>query len=224
MKYFYGTTEAGDTVEISLSSLMNAKWDSGGDLIRVNSSLGAVEVEAESLVDAQLSATYDDLVNMYEKDTEGLRAENEQLRKVNNSTYCAYCNASYERTDDALAQVRDHIKVCEYHPMRKLEAENETLKNGIDFYIEAGKVLSSEITSWKENIAEVRTKFLESQRVVGELTIERDRYKAALEDAQKWVFHFREQPEDDDDVLEQYRVNCRRVQKIIDEALKGGAK
>lgn len=56
-----------------------------------------------------------------------LRAEVERLRVINNSTYCAFCSAHYERTEDALAQVRDHIKVCEFHPMRKLETEVERL-------------------------------------------------------------------------------------------------
>jgi hypothetical protein len=57
-----------------------------------------------------------------------LKTENDILREANNKTYCAYCNAQYQRTDDALAKIREHISVCEFHPMRKLEAEIEYLK------------------------------------------------------------------------------------------------
>ena len=59
---------------------------------------------------------------------DALKAENKRLLDINNSTYCAYCNASYERTDDALAQVRDHIRVCEFHPMRTLEVKIDRLR------------------------------------------------------------------------------------------------
>lgn len=151
---------------------------------------------SEADLDRELGETYFKLDTAL-IENQKLRAENERLRKENGSTYCAYCGAEYYRENASIAEIRDHIKVCEHHPMRKLEAENERLtaelsgktgeleelKNGIAFYIEAGKVLSDEIKSWKISIADVRTKFLESQRVVGELTAERDRYKAALENA-----------------------------------------
>ena len=38
-------------------------------------------------------------------------------------TYCAYCGAEYPLDDKAAAQVSEHIKTCEKHPMRAAEAE-----------------------------------------------------------------------------------------------------
>lgn len=61
--------------------------------------------------------------------------------------------------------------------------------------------------------------FMGALETAKKLRAENARLRAALEDAQKWVFHFREQPEDNDDVLEQHRTNCRQVQKIISTAL-----
>jgi len=83
-RVFYATTEGGEQVEVTLSSLMNAKWDSSGLLVRTASSLGMVEIKAGSIEDERtnaISAEYDDLLNMYEKDTETLRAENARLAK-----------------------------------------------------------------------------------------------------------------------------------------------
>jgi len=40
-------------------------------------------------------------------------------------TYCAYCGAEYPLDDNAAAQVSEHIKTCEKHPMRAVEARAE---------------------------------------------------------------------------------------------------
>lgn len=39
--------------------------------------------------------------------------------------YCAYCGAEYPLDDNAAAQVSEHIKTCEKHPMRAVEARAE---------------------------------------------------------------------------------------------------
>lgn len=44
-------------------------------------------------------------------------------------TYCAYCGAEYP-LDDAAAQVSEHIKTCEKHPMRAVEAELRKWQTG----------------------------------------------------------------------------------------------
>lgn len=40
-------------------------------------------------------------------------------------TYCAYCGAEYPLDDNAATQVGEHIKTCEKHPMRAVEARAE---------------------------------------------------------------------------------------------------
>ncbi len=43
-------------------------------------------------------------------------------------TYCAYCGAEYPLDDDAATLVSEHIKTCEKHPMRAVEARAAELQ------------------------------------------------------------------------------------------------
>ncbi len=71
----------------------------------------------------------DSLREKITRELAALRSENEQLRLVNTQTWCAYCGAKYARTEDSLAQIREHIAVCELHPMRKLEERIKQLES-----------------------------------------------------------------------------------------------
>lgn len=46
-------------------------------------------------------------------------------------TYCAYCGAEYPLDDNAAAQVSEHIKTCEKHPMRAAEARAERYEDAL---------------------------------------------------------------------------------------------
>ena len=46
-------------------------------------------------------------------------------------TYCAYCGAEYPLDDNAANQVSEHIKTCEKHPMRAVEARAEAAQTEI---------------------------------------------------------------------------------------------
>jgi len=65
-------------------------------------------------------------------------------------TYCAYCGAEYPLDDNAAAQVSEHIKTCEKHPMRetekraeKAEARAERLQAALDAANEDAERLAS---------------------------------------------------------------------------------
>lgn len=45
-------------------------------------------------------------------------------------TYCAYCGAEYPLDDAAATLVSEHIKTCEKHPMRAVEAELRKWQTG----------------------------------------------------------------------------------------------
>ena len=45
-------------------------------------------------------------------------------------TYCAYCGAEYPLDDNAATLVSEHIKMCEKHPMRAVEAELRKWQTG----------------------------------------------------------------------------------------------
>lgn len=66
-----------------------------------------------------------------------LEIENEQLREVNSQTWCAYCEKTYPRTPDSMEQIREHISICEKHPMRKLEAEIMELSSALAIYADS---------------------------------------------------------------------------------------
>ena len=51
-----------------------------------------------------------------------LKAENEALKTRCEMVYCAYCSFEARCPTDNKA-LTDHVKVCEFHPVRKLEAE-----------------------------------------------------------------------------------------------------
>ena len=51
-----------------------------------------------------------------------LKAENEALKTRCEMVYCAYCSFEARCPTDNKA-LTDHVKVCEFHPARKLEAE-----------------------------------------------------------------------------------------------------
>ena len=206
-RVFYATTEGGEQVEVTLSSLMNAKWDSSGLLVRTASSLGMVEIKAGSIEDERtnaISAEYDDLLNMYEKDTETLRAELDALLQ--------------EREEAAEIHSRIMSEECpsdEYHctcvpALRQELAEMKTERDALKAEIE-------NLEAWQKK---------DKERLFAYST-ERDALKAAMEDAQKWLFHFPNQLTDSDDILKRYRANNKRAQKIISAALeaqKGGDK
>ena len=67
---------------------------------------------------------------------EALIAERDALVEVNSKTWCAYCEKRYVRADNTMDQIREHISVCEKHPMRKVEAERDALKEIISFFLE----------------------------------------------------------------------------------------
>jgi len=48
-------------------------------------------------------------------------------------TYCAYCNKQFDMEDEreCIAQVTQHIRDCEEHPMRRVEQENIYLRQRV---------------------------------------------------------------------------------------------
>lgn len=102
---------------------------------------------------------------------------------------------------------------------RELSAEVGELKKKIALAEKSWNAAMEERNQWEDDWKQMRDACAEQDDEIGVLKAENERMRAAMEDEQKWVFHFREQPEDNDDVLEQYRTNCRRVQKIISTAL-----
>lgn len=82
-KLFYARTQEGEQAEITLSSLMAAKWDSSGELIRCASDIGTVEVLARSISDVDgVNALHNNekLLAKVVSERDALKAENERLR------------------------------------------------------------------------------------------------------------------------------------------------
>ena len=100
---FQGITEEGETVEFTLSSLMNAKYNTGEKSIRTASEIGEVSVLVETICDSRIeqlkierdyfqseagkmdavaSGALDAVnkMNSYAIDLDNLRSENLQLR------------------------------------------------------------------------------------------------------------------------------------------------
>ena len=61
-------------------------------------------------------------VNDLLRERAALKAENEALKTRCEMVYCAYCSFEARCPTDNKA-LTDHVKVCEFHPVRKLEAE-----------------------------------------------------------------------------------------------------
>lgn len=53
----------------------------------------------------------------------------ERAEAVNRRTYCAYCGAEFLADGEAAEQVSEHIRTCEKHPMRALEAKHQETLN-----------------------------------------------------------------------------------------------
>ncbi len=54
----------------------------------------------------------------------------ELVAKLQTSTHCAYCGTEFP-VDDSAAEVTDHIRSCEDHPMRRVERENLALRERV---------------------------------------------------------------------------------------------
>lgn len=70
-------------------------------------------------------------------DVERLTAENAELRGVVGritcrakitSHICLYCGLTFDSHGDVMGKIREHVEVCDKHPMAALKAENARLK------------------------------------------------------------------------------------------------
>lgn len=52
----------------------------------------------------------------------------EEADRLNRSTYCAYCGERCELDSDCAEKISEHIKICDKHPMREVEAELARVK------------------------------------------------------------------------------------------------
>jgi vacuolar-type H+-ATPase subunit I/STV1 len=89
MTTFTALTETGERVNFELEYLMQAKWNWGGDVIRLPASeVGAVEVVANTVMtlkEAELQAENEKLFSIFykaEKTINELQAENARLREA----------------------------------------------------------------------------------------------------------------------------------------------
>jgi hypothetical protein len=51
----------------------------------------------------------------------------DELTRMKSETYCAYCGERFQLDDDVASRVSEHIRACQKHPMRKVEAERDAL-------------------------------------------------------------------------------------------------
>lgn len=81
-------------------------------------------------------AKHEDMVDRFEELCKRIwekEQENAELLKERNYK-CAYCSWGDDLEGDVttISDVKRHISVCEFHPMRKLEQENAELKRDLD--------------------------------------------------------------------------------------------
>lgn len=132
---------------------------------------------------------------------------------------------------------KNELKACPFCG----EQPVNMIVNGIDAFVCGNQVCSMgamEIDEWgvrpiEDKLRAERDKWKNrydiSTNVAANLMIQRDAalvevaaLKAALENIRKWINHFPHQMNNEDDVIDQYRSNAARVEKIINAALKGG--
>ena len=78
------------------------------------------------------SKLQEESLNSRDEEIYRLKAKNRELRERlevgKNGTYCAYCGDSFPADDEGATQVSAHIKTCEKHPMREVEAKLASFK------------------------------------------------------------------------------------------------
>lgn len=52
----------------------------------------------------------------------------DELTRMKSETYCAYCGERFQLDDDVASRVSEHIRACQKHPMRKVEAERDAAR------------------------------------------------------------------------------------------------
>jgi ABC-type phosphate transport system auxiliary subunit len=60
---------------------------------------------------------------------DALREEAADLRR---HTWCAYCGHEIAMDDNSATLIGEHIRLCEKHPMRKVETERDALKKRVE--------------------------------------------------------------------------------------------
>jgi cell division protein FtsB len=139
---FTGTTEEGETVSITLSSLMNAKWNWPDTSIRTASTIGEVNVLADSIQ----SADYDELKaerDALRAEVERLKPELLQLLSIVNSR-----EAELEQSEEQLTlskqaldkriqanNIQSRMIISERAELVALKAENERLMKALKLCI-----------------------------------------------------------------------------------------
>ncbi len=54
-----------------------------------------------------------------------IREQELEIDRLKSMTYCAYCGIEFPLDDDAANQVSEHIRTCDKHPLREVEAESD---------------------------------------------------------------------------------------------------
>ena len=84
--------------------------------------------------------------------------DRDDVERLTGFTYCAYCGAEFPIDGDA-ADVSNHIRTCEKHPMRQTEVER-------DRYREDWKITNAALADEQDKVAKLTARVKELEAII----------------------------------------------------------